>query len=39
VGDAAEIASVVRFLLSPESGWVTGQVWGVDGGMGHLKNL
>lgn len=39
VGEASEPASVVRFLLDPESSWVTGQIWGVDGGMAHLKGL
>ena len=28
----AEIAHVVRFLLGPESQWMTGQVLNVDGG-------
>jgi len=31
-GEPAEVAAVVRFLLGPESGWVTGQNIGVDGG-------
>lgn len=39
VGEASEPASAVRFLLDPESSWVTGQIWGVDGGMANLKNL
>jgi NAD(P)-dependent dehydrogenase (short-subunit alcohol dehydrogenase family) len=39
VGDASEPASVIRFLLDPESSWVTGQIWGVDGGMANLKGL
>ncbi|NAZ83305.1 SDR family oxidoreductase [Kineococcus sp. R8] len=32
-GDAREIAAVVGFLCSAEASYVTGQSWGVDGGM------
>jgi NAD(P)-dependent dehydrogenase (short-subunit alcohol dehydrogenase family) len=32
VGEPADIASVVRFLLSDESRWITGQTIAVDGG-------
>jgi 7-alpha-hydroxysteroid dehydrogenase len=32
VGEPSEVADVVRFLLGPESAWVTGAVLDVDGG-------
>lgn len=30
--DPAETAAVIAFLMGPESSFVTGQIWGVDGG-------
>ena len=32
VGEPDDVAALVRFLVGPESGWVTGQAIGVDGG-------
>ena len=32
VGEPAEIAEMVRFLIGPESSWITGQLFAVDGG-------
>lgn len=32
VGEPEEIAEMVRFLVGPESSWVTGQAFAVDGG-------
>lgn len=37
VGRPEEIASLIQWFLGPESSWVTGQVWGVDGGLATLK--
>jgi 3-oxoacyl-[acyl-carrier protein] reductase len=34
LGTAEEVASVIRFLVSDEASFVTGQVIGVDGGLG-----
>ncbi len=37
-GLPTEVAALARFLISPESGWITGQVIGIDGGMSTLRN-
>lgn len=37
VGTAQDIAQMAVFLLKDESGWMTGQVLGVDGGMSTLN--
>lgn len=39
VGTPHDIASAALFLLSDEASWLTGQVLGVDGGIGNLKTL
>ncbi|TDE17265.1 SDR family NAD(P)-dependent oxidoreductase [Dyadobacter psychrotolerans] len=36
-GQPEDISQAIAFLLSENSGWVTGQVIGIDGGMGKLK--
>ena len=37
IGLAADAAAMARFLLSPESGWMTGQVLAVDGGLSTVR--
>lgn len=37
IGTPEDIASMSTFLLSDQSGWITGQVLPVDGGMSSLK--
>lgn len=37
VGTASDMAEMACFLLSDKSSWTTGQIIGVDGGMGSLK--
>jgi NAD(P)-dependent dehydrogenase (short-subunit alcohol dehydrogenase family) len=37
VGNASDIAAMTKFLLDDESGWITGQILGVDGGMSNLN--
>jgi 3-oxoacyl-[acyl-carrier protein] reductase len=37
VGEPADVASAIEWLLNPANGWVTGQVIGVDGGLGTVR--
>ncbi len=37
VGTAEDIANIAVFLLSDRSTWMTGQIVGVDGGIGNLN--
>ena len=37
VGQPDDVASTALFLLSDQSRWITGQVWGVDGGMSSVR--
>lgn len=38
IGEPADIASAMEWLLSPEQGWVTGQVLGIDGGLASIRS-
>jgi NAD(P)-dependent dehydrogenase (short-subunit alcohol dehydrogenase family) len=37
LGEPADIAALAAFLVSDEAGWITGQVFGVDGGRSSLR--
>jgi len=37
IGEPDEVARAIRWFLSPEQSWVTGQVLGVDGGLSSLQ--
>ena len=39
IGQPGEMAAMAVHLLSPDAGWITGQVIGVDGGMSTLRPI
>ena len=38
LGEAKDVANAMAFLLDPENAWITGQTFGVDGGLGTLRS-
>lgn len=38
IGEPQDIASAIAWLLGSESAWITGQVIGVDGGLGRIRS-
>lgn len=38
IGEPGDVASSIAWLLHPSSGWITGQVIGVDGGLGTVRS-
>ena len=39
VGSVEDIAAAVTYLLSHESGWMTGQILSIDGGLSSIRSL
>jgi NAD(P)-dependent dehydrogenase (short-subunit alcohol dehydrogenase family) len=37
IGEPADVAAAIAWLIGPESSWVTGQVLGIDGGLGSVR--
>jgi NAD(P)-dependent dehydrogenase (short-subunit alcohol dehydrogenase family) len=37
IGEPDDVASLIEYLVDPQHAWVTGQVFGVDGGLGTLR--
>ncbi len=37
IGKPEDIVNMIEFLLDPSNSWITGQVFGVDGGLGTLR--
>lgn len=39
LGEPGDVASMISWLLGPEQTWITGQTFGVDGGLSTLRPL
>lgn len=37
IGEPADVAAAMEWLLSPEQSWITGQVLGIDGGLASVR--
>ena len=38
IGEPQDVAAAIEWLLSPEQSWITGQVLGIDGGLGSVRS-
>ena len=39
IGAPADLARLMAWLLSDQAGWITGQVWAMDGGFSSIRPL
>jgi NAD(P)-dependent dehydrogenase (short-subunit alcohol dehydrogenase family) len=39
IGNPADLARLMAWLLSDKAGWITGQVWAMDGGFSSIRPL
>lgn len=39
IGDPADLARLMAWLLSDKAGWITGQVWAMDGGFSSIRPM
>ena len=37
LGEPGDVAAAISFLLDPDNSWITGQVIGIDGGLGSVR--
>ena len=37
LGEPEDVAAMITFLLDPSNNWITGQVIGIDGGLGSVR--
>lgn len=37
IGEPQDVAAAIEWLLSPDQSWITGQVLGIDGGLGSVR--
>ncbi|MGL4419960.1 MAG: SDR family oxidoreductase, partial [Gemmataceae bacterium] len=37
IGEPDDVAGLIAWLLAPENSWITGQVIGIDGGLGRAR--
>jgi 3-oxoacyl-[acyl-carrier protein] reductase len=37
IGEASDVAAAIAWLLDPQQSWITGQVFGIDGGLATVR--